>query len=168
MAQDVGDTIRTAAVFDCALPREIAEVVLHALGALGQHLECVLSGQSHNDEDAVNGLFRDILVKQVRHAVDEDQATFLPAQRLIEHAVDRLDSAVPLAPFSQQPVIGPIAFRHLAAAIHCNDSRRHIFGVAVPAAFTYTRATADRIPGCISPFDVRLISHGSPSEYAKI
>ena len=48
------------------------EIVLHQRASLGEHLEDMMVGRFHGVEDLVDELYRNVLVKEIAHGVDEN------------------------------------------------------------------------------------------------
>ena len=109
----------------------------------------MLRRQRHHREDAVDPGVGDRLVEQVAHAVDEDAARALPAQRQRQVFLDQLNLASPAR----------AAWRALGEAVKrlawIGEPRRNRLGVAVAATFGDARAASDRVPiAAIGPLNL--------------
>ena len=65
-------------------PRELEQPI----GPLRQHLKLVLRGLRHYLKNALNELGGHVLMKQVGHAVDEDETSVTPLARKVERRGD--------------------------------------------------------------------------------
>src|SRR5690606_873204 len=118
---------------------------------LRQHLERVRWARRHHPEDRGDLLVGDALVEEVAHAVDEDAARPLPAQRLVE--------ALGQEPHLTGPARALLAEHGQALVLRRETAVRDTLGVAVLAATRDATTADDRIPGRVRPLDRR---HRSP------
>ncbi len=91
----------------------------------------------HDGKNILDKRYRHIVVKEIAHGIDEDDARSLPAQRLIER-------------FGMESQAETIS---ILIETHRLEPQRHAFGVAMRAAGTDLIATGERIPGGFSPLD---------------
>src|SRR5437867_2120605 len=99
----------------------------------------------------MNVFIRDLLVKEITHAVDEDAARLPPFQRQLQLI----------------PVQSQIEAAFVTWIAHCLEADREAFCIAVLAAMAYFSGASDGIPGGICPFDCRMIPHESPNSNFK-
>ena len=117
-----------------------------ALGALGQYLKIVPGCAVHDLKDRLDVFIRDLFVKQVAHAVDENAPGLTPLQRQLQQVLMQTQTkAVPVT-----------------SVAHGRKAQSEALRVAILAARTDLRATGDRIPGGIRPLDGRVVSHKRP------
>jgi hypothetical protein len=123
------------------------EVRAHPLRPLREDLERVLRRQRHHREHAIDERVRHVLVKQVRHAVDEHARRLPPGQRLEQRA-----STVRTTPVHCGPAfvcfVSPSYGFPLAA-----EPVRLLHRVAVHAPGRDDRAAAHRVPRLVGPLD---------------
>ncbi len=135
----------------CAIPDlaagMIADVtmrlVAHEGASLGQNLKDVPVRSFHGIKDTVDELCRDLLMEKVTHRIDEDHAWPLPAERLPYPLGAQCEIK---AIFKWMPWDSPPAF--------CKA-----LGVAIVAAASDLRASGDRIPRRIGPFNCASVRH---------
>src|SRR5258708_37873828 len=121
--------------FACAVPT--AEIPDHERTALGQDLICVPVGSFHRIEHGIDKWSGHFFMKEVTHRVDEDAPWLSPTQRLSQ-------------PLSTQFQVKTIFERMTGDT---SKALGEAFGVAKIAAAADLRATRNRIPRCVSPFD---------------
>jgi len=126
------------------------EPLAHPLRALRQHLEGVLRRCRHHAEDGGDLLVRQLLVKEVRHRVDEDAARLLPPERDREALGDEANLPVPArVTINHAEQVAIDRLRALGAV----DHRRRVLCVAVEAARADARTADRRVPGLVRPLD---------------
>src|SRR5216683_2807449 len=99
---------------------------------------------SHCAEDRLYEWERDVLVEEVRHRVDEDEAGALPPQR----------NGQALRPELQIEALLIGMPRHAAKAFSEG------LCVTVCAAWTHLVAAGDRVPSGVRPFNPAVVGHG--------
>lgn len=114
-----------------------------SLVPLREDLKDVPVSPSHNVADARDIARRNFLVKEIAHRVDEDLPWALPAERLLQL-------------FGHQSQIEAL-FKRMPG--HTSEALREQLGIAEFAARTHLRASADRVPRGVRPFDGRPIAH---------
>lgn len=142
-ARDVVGIFHTHAHPHIRRPVEFAIERCESIGALGEHLKAVPVRAAHDVEDALDVLDRHIFVEEIAHRVDEDRLRLFPLQRKVEHLrLKRERKAVPIVrlPHRLQPL-------------------RHALRIAVLAPRADFRATRDRVPSGLRPFDARSLGH---------
>ena len=97
----------------------------------------------HRIKDTVDEAFRDLLVEEVTHRIDEDHPWPLPAERLPNALGAQCEIK---AIFKGMPGDPAPAFSKA-------------LGVTIVAAAGDLRASGDRIPRCISPFNCASVRH---------
>src|SRR5580704_16179748 len=117
--------------------------VSHSKRSLGQHLKCVLVGVLHYfcyfDDVRVG----DMLVKEVAHGVDKNSLGPPPSQGFFEllRNESRIEATL------------------VRVARNATEPLRKYRSVTMCAARTYLRASSNRIPRCIGPFDFGVCRH---------
>src|SRR5581483_3832972 len=89
-------------------------------------------------------------MKQIRHRIDKDAPRILPAQRIKQMLLYEANSSIPLRLAFTCRVDAYKTFVWLAFS---REAICNFLGIAVAAAFAHPAATANRIPGAVSPFD---------------
>ena len=105
--------------------------------ALGQHLERVSVGVSHDPADRCDVRGRDGFVEQVAHGVDENPAGAPPRQRLVELLRHQAEVETLLERMSGDPA----------------EAFGECLRVTVCAAGADLGATANRVPGGVGPLN---------------
>ena len=119
------------------------EHVAQALGALRQDLIRVPVRCLHDADDGENVLVGYVLVEQVAHRVDEDHLRLRPAQRLGKFLWDQAEI---------EPLLVGMPW-------HAAEPLGESLGIAMSAAGADLGAAADRVPGCVGPFDLGFVAH---------
>src|ERR1700684_1604514 len=148
LAQIVG-AVNEAAVLDRDPDPDVRVPVQHwrklgqPLVALGQDLERMPVGLSHDLEDPLDIGVRNALVEEVAHRVDEDHPRTRPLQWLLQPLRPELELKALLVGVSRDapPALG------------------ECLGVAVRAPGRDLVAARYRVPGRLSPLDRALVSH---------
>jgi hypothetical protein len=131
--------------------RAARDVIGHPLRPLREDLIRVPRRDGGEHEHAIDERVGDLLVEQVAHRIDKDHPRPLPAERLGEFGVDRVDAAGPLA------VLVDDAF--VAFTAHRLEAEGHAHRVAVVAAGRHDAATDGGVPRRVGPFDFAFVAH---------
>jgi hypothetical protein len=97
----------------------------------------------HHIKHFLNKLKRNILVKKIAHRINKDLPRLTPPQRLLKQI--RMQSHIEIVPVTGLP--------------HGMKPSRHPMSITVLTSGTDLRAAGHRIPGCISPFNRRVLGH---------
>src|SRR2546423_596609 len=103
----------------------------------------MLRRAAHHVEHALDELVGHVLVKEIRHAIDENAPTGSPAERKLERA-------------GNKPEIEALLERMIR---HATETFREGLGVAVLAARRDLRASAYRVPRRVRPLDRASVGH---------
>ncbi|PAV67789.1 hypothetical protein WR25_02659 [Diploscapter pachys] len=128
----------------------------HALGAFGEDLIVVARRLAHDLPYRLNERVADALVKQVAHRVHEDFAGFSPSVGDRQRGLVLAHQALPDGTATTTPCKSCVL-----ADAHRLETTGHLHCVAMAASGAHDRASGDRVPGGIRPFDFG-VSHGSP------
>ena len=91
---------------------------MHALRALGEHLERMLAAFSHDREYLVNPLVWAIIVKEIAHGINEVSGGAAPAQRRCDDRVWRAGELAGPHSFSMHPLRHAVV---VGRGAHCLD-----------------------------------------------
>lgn len=122
----------------------VVHEVAHARASLRQHLVDVPVRRLHGVEHPLDVFPRHVLVKEVAHGVDEDEARATPALRLL-HARRAKGEVEPLLVGMSDDAPEPL---------------REPLGIAVVAPGAELGAARHRVPGALRPLDCGFPCHG--------
>src|SRR5215216_6552217 len=121
----------------------------HSLRALRQNLIVVMGRCTHYIPYFENERITDTLVEKVAHRIDEDLFRLLPSQWNVKCTLIFANYAVPNCTLAAATSETFVFFD-----VHSLQSSRHLHGVTIGATGADNRASRDRIPSGISPFDL--------------
>ena len=133
-------------MFSCfdANPQPTFEQLQQPLRPLRQHLIRVPIRRRHHARNGLRIIVRHSRLEQIAHRVHEHQLGRAPSKRLRQL-------------LRHQPQIKPLLIR---MSLDPAKPLRKRLGIAVLAPGADLDATADRVPGCVGPFNGGLKAHG--------
>ena len=116
----------------------------HPSIALGEDLEHVPVGSTHDVADVRDEVGRDLIVEQVAHGIDEDLSRAFPVQRWFQ-----------LLGYESQ-----IEAALKGVSGYATEALSEHLRLAELAARAHSRAAPDRVPGRVRPLNGRPVAHG--------